>query len=82
MYLGIMLNPGRFNRKPSRCHSSNVEQHEKLANHIGQPAKLVRAIGLVILKAECMIKTMEKNGDGENKIPALKNPMRICPKMG
>ena len=66
MYLGIMLNPGglkpgRFNRKPSRCHSLSVEQHEKLANRIGQPVKLVRTIGLVILKAECMIKTMVKN---------------------
>jgi hypothetical protein len=36
----------------------------------------------VILKAECVIKTMVKNGDGKNKIPALKNPIRICPKMG
>ena len=73
---------GRFNGKPSRCHSLSAEHHEKLANHIGQPAKLVRAIGLVILKAECMIKTMVKNVGGKNEIPAIKNPIRICPKMG
>ena len=37
---------------------------------------------MVILKAECMIKTMVKNVDGKNEIPAIKNPIRICPKMG
>ena len=55
---------------------------EKLTVHIGQLAKLVRTTGLVILKAECVMKMMVTNVDKKNKILAFKIRLEILSENG